>query len=58
MISADGNTQSFNWSIIAGIGTIDCASSGSVNYSAGNPIFRGINCVDTIGRFYNNGANL
>ncbi|KAA6404186.1 MAG: hypothetical protein EZS28_000295 [Streblomastix strix] len=54
----DGNTLSFNGSIIAGTGTTGSASSGSVNYSAGNPILWGINSVDTTGGFYSNGTNI
>ncbi|KAA6372687.1 MAG: hypothetical protein EZS28_031787 [Streblomastix strix] len=49
MISADGNTLSFNGSVIAGTGATSGASNGSVNYSAGNPILWGLNSVDTNG---------
>ncbi|KAA6402596.1 MAG: hypothetical protein EZS28_001875 [Streblomastix strix] len=54
-ISADGNTLSFNGSIISGTGA---TNGGSVNYSAGNPILWGVNSVDTNGGFYSNGTNI
>ncbi|KAA6367055.1 MAG: hypothetical protein EZS28_037418, partial [Streblomastix strix] len=57
-ISADGNTLSFNGSVIAGTGASTGASNGSVNYSAGNPILWGLNSVDTNGGFYSNGTNI
>ncbi|KAA6395991.1 MAG: hypothetical protein EZS28_008482 [Streblomastix strix] len=57
-ISADGNTLSFNGSVIAGTGTTGCASNGSVNYSAGNPILWGVNSVGTLGGFYSDGAQV
>ncbi|KAA6328250.1 MAG: hypothetical protein EZS28_053737 [Streblomastix strix] len=57
-ISADGNTLSFNGSIIAGTGAQNGAASGSVIYSAGNPILWGLNSVDTNGGFYSNGNNV
>ncbi|KAA6360221.1 MAG: hypothetical protein EZS28_044252 [Streblomastix strix] len=55
MISTDGNTLSFNGSIISGTGA---TNGGSVNYSAGNPILWGVNSVDTNGGFYSNGTNI
>ncbi|KAA6379538.1 MAG: hypothetical protein EZS28_024937 [Streblomastix strix] len=58
MISADGNTLSFNGSIIAGTGATNEANSGSVEYSAGNPILWGVNSVETEGGFYSNGINI
>ncbi|KAA6383872.1 MAG: hypothetical protein EZS28_020602 [Streblomastix strix] len=58
MISADGNTLSFNGSIIAGTGATSGASNGSVNYSAGNPILWGMNSTDTNGGFQSNGTNI
>ncbi|KAA6355268.1 MAG: hypothetical protein EZS28_049205 [Streblomastix strix] len=58
MISADGNTLSFNGSVIAGTGAQSGAASGSVNYSAGNSILWGLNSVDTNGGFYSNGNNV
>ncbi|KAA6374596.1 MAG: hypothetical protein EZS28_029877, partial [Streblomastix strix] len=58
MISADGNTLTFNGSVIAGTGATSGASNGSVNYSAGNPILWGVNSVDTNGGFYSNGTNI
>ncbi|KAA6378384.1 MAG: hypothetical protein EZS28_026088, partial [Streblomastix strix] len=58
MISADGNTLSFNGSIIAGTGATSGASNGSVNYSAGNPILWGVNSVDTNGGFYSDGPKI
>ncbi|KAA6364695.1 MAG: hypothetical protein EZS28_039778, partial [Streblomastix strix] len=58
MISADGNTLSFNGSVIAGTGASTGASNGSVNYSAGNPILWGVNSVDTNGGFYSDGNNV
>ncbi|KAA6365231.1 MAG: hypothetical protein EZS28_039242 [Streblomastix strix] len=48
-ISPDGNTLSFNRSVIAGTGATNGASNGSVNYSAGNPILWGVNSTDPIG---------
>ncbi|KAA6358367.1 MAG: hypothetical protein EZS28_046106, partial [Streblomastix strix] len=54
MISADGNTLSFNGSVIAGTGAQSGSSNGSVNYSAGNPLLWGMNSVDTNGGFYSN----
>ncbi|KAA6388767.1 MAG: hypothetical protein EZS28_015705, partial [Streblomastix strix] len=57
-ISADGNTLSFNGSVIAGVGATNGASSGSVQYSAGNPILWGVNSVGTEGGFYSNGTNI
>ncbi|KAA6392185.1 MAG: hypothetical protein EZS28_012286, partial [Streblomastix strix] len=57
-ISADGNTLSFNGSIIAGTGATSGASNGSVNYSAGNPILWGMNSTGTEGGFYSNGTNI
>ncbi|KAA6373805.1 MAG: hypothetical protein EZS28_030668 [Streblomastix strix] len=58
IISADGNTLSFNGSVIAGTGATNGASNGSVNYSAGNPILWGVNSVGTEGGFYSNGTNI
>ncbi|KAA6364918.1 MAG: hypothetical protein EZS28_039555, partial [Streblomastix strix] len=58
MISADGNTLSFNGSVIAGTGATSGASNGSVNYSAGNPILWGLNSVDTNGGFYSDGPKI
>ncbi|KAA6357365.1 MAG: hypothetical protein EZS28_047108 [Streblomastix strix] len=57
-ISADGNTLTFNGSVIAGTGATTGASNGSVNYSAGNPILWGVNSTDPIGGFYSNGSNI
>ncbi|KAA6383711.1 MAG: hypothetical protein EZS28_020764 [Streblomastix strix] len=57
-ISADGNTLSFNGSVIAGVCTANGATNGSVNYSAGNPILWGVNSVGTEGGFYSNGNNV
>ncbi|KAA6360273.1 MAG: hypothetical protein EZS28_044200, partial [Streblomastix strix] len=57
-ISADGNTLSFNGSVIAGTGASNGASNGSVNYSAGNPILWGMNSTDANGGFYSNGTNI
>ncbi|KAA6384729.1 MAG: hypothetical protein EZS28_019745 [Streblomastix strix] len=57
-ISADGNTLTFNGSVIAGTGAINGATNGSVNYSAGNPILWGVNSTDPIGGFYSNGTNI
>ncbi|KAA6359071.1 MAG: hypothetical protein EZS28_045402, partial [Streblomastix strix] len=57
-ISADGNTLSFNGSVIAGTGASTGASNGSVNYSAGNPILQGLNSVDTNGGFYSDGPKV
>ncbi|KAA6357916.1 MAG: hypothetical protein EZS28_046557 [Streblomastix strix] len=58
MISADGNTLTFNGSVIAGTGASTGASNGSVNYSAGNPILWGLNSVDTNGGFYSDGPKV
>ncbi|KAA6393158.1 MAG: hypothetical protein EZS28_011313 [Streblomastix strix] len=58
MISADGNTLSFNGSVIAGTGASTGASNGSVNYSAGNPILWGVNSADTNGGFYSDGPKV
>ncbi|KAA6370914.1 MAG: hypothetical protein EZS28_033559 [Streblomastix strix] len=58
LISADGNTLSFNGSVIAGTGASTGASNGSVNYSAGNPILWGVNSVDTNGGFYSDGPKV
>ncbi|KAA6398166.1 MAG: hypothetical protein EZS28_006306 [Streblomastix strix] len=57
-ISADGNTLSFNRSVIAGTGASNGATNRSVNYSAGNPILWGQNSTDPIGRFYSDGAKV
>ncbi|KAA6382985.1 MAG: hypothetical protein EZS28_021486, partial [Streblomastix strix] len=57
-ISADGNTLSFNGSVIAGTGASNGATNGSVNYSAGNPILWGVNSTGTEGEFYSNGTNI
>ncbi|KAA6382076.1 MAG: hypothetical protein EZS28_022396 [Streblomastix strix] len=64
-ISSDGNTLSFNGSVIAGTGATNGASlsqtpptANSVNYSAGNPIIWGANSTDPIGGFYSNGAKV
>ncbi|KAA6386556.1 MAG: hypothetical protein EZS28_017918 [Streblomastix strix] len=57
-ISADGNTLSFNGSVIAGTGAQSGASNGSVNYSADNPILLGANSVDTNGGFYSDGPKV
>ncbi|KAA6361987.1 MAG: hypothetical protein EZS28_042487 [Streblomastix strix] len=57
-ISADGNTLTFNGSVIAGTGATNGATNGSVNYSAGNPILRGVNCTGTEGGFYSDGAKV
>ncbi|KAA6356640.1 MAG: hypothetical protein EZS28_031627 [Streblomastix strix] len=58
MISADGNTLTFNGSVIAGTGATNGATNGSVNYSAGNPILWGVNSVDTNGGFYSDGPKV
>ncbi|KAA6397395.1 MAG: hypothetical protein EZS28_007082 [Streblomastix strix] len=58
VISADGNTLTFNGSVIAGTGATNGATSGSVNYSAGNPILWGVNSVGTEGGFYSDGAKV
>ncbi|KAA6400414.1 MAG: hypothetical protein EZS28_004064 [Streblomastix strix] len=58
MISADGNTLSFNGSEIAGVGATNGATNCSVNYSAGNPILCGANSVGTEDGFYSNGNNV
>ncbi|KAA6369606.1 MAG: hypothetical protein EZS28_034867, partial [Streblomastix strix] len=57
-ISADGNTLTFNGSVIAGTGASNGASNGSVQYSAGNPILWGENSTGTEGGFYSNGTNI
>ncbi|KAA6358024.1 MAG: hypothetical protein EZS28_046449 [Streblomastix strix] len=57
-ISADGNTLSFNGSVIAGTGASNGASNGSVNYSAGNPILWGQYSNGTEGGFYSDGSNI
>ncbi|KAA6386455.1 MAG: hypothetical protein EZS28_018018 [Streblomastix strix] len=57
-ISADGNTLTFNGSVIAGIGATNGATNGSVNYSAGNPNLWGVNSVDTNVGFYSDGAKV
>ncbi|KAA6372763.1 MAG: hypothetical protein EZS28_031710 [Streblomastix strix] len=54
-ISADGNTLTFNGSVIAGTGTTNGASNGSVNYSAGNQILWRQNSTDPIGGIYSDG---
>ncbi|KAA6372859.1 MAG: hypothetical protein EZS28_031616 [Streblomastix strix] len=58
LISADGNTLSFNGSVIAGTGATTGASNGSVNYSAGNPILWGVYSVDINGGFYSDGPKI
>ncbi|KAA6373032.1 MAG: hypothetical protein EZS28_031442 [Streblomastix strix] len=58
VISADGQTLSFNGSVIAGTGAQSGSSNGSVNYSAGNPILWGVNSVDTNGGFYSDGPKV
>ncbi|KAA6364053.1 MAG: hypothetical protein EZS28_040419, partial [Streblomastix strix] len=50
-MSADGKTLTFNGSVFAGTGMTGRASSGSVNYFAGNPIIWGVNSVGTEGDF-------
>ncbi|KAA6390909.1 MAG: hypothetical protein EZS28_013567 [Streblomastix strix] len=57
-ISADGNTLSFNGSVIAGTGATTGATNGSVTYSEGNPILWGTNNAGTEGGFYSDGANV
>ncbi|KAA6381758.1 MAG: hypothetical protein EZS28_022714 [Streblomastix strix] len=57
-ISADGNTLSFNGSVIAGVGATNGATNGSVQYSAGNLILWGVNSTGTEGGFYSNGTNI
>ncbi|KAA6402836.1 MAG: hypothetical protein EZS28_001634 [Streblomastix strix] len=57
-ISADGNTLSFNGSVIAGTGATNGATNGSVNYSAGNPILWGVNSIGTDGGFYSDGEKV
>ncbi|KAA6401276.1 MAG: hypothetical protein EZS28_003193 [Streblomastix strix] len=64
-ISADGNTLTFNGSVIAGTGATNGATmsqtppaAGSVNYSAGNPILWGVNSIGTEGGFYSDGAKV
>ncbi|KAA6370320.1 MAG: hypothetical protein EZS28_034154 [Streblomastix strix] len=58
MISDDGNTLTFNGSVIAGTCATSGASNGSVNYSAGNTILWGVNSVDTNGGFYSDGPKI
>ncbi|KAA6372519.1 MAG: hypothetical protein EZS28_031955 [Streblomastix strix] len=58
MISADGNTLSFNGSVITGTGATNGATNGSVNYSADNPILWCANSVGTEGGIYSNGNNV
>ncbi|KAA6391668.1 MAG: hypothetical protein EZS28_012806 [Streblomastix strix] len=58
LISADGNTLTFNGSVIAGTGATNGATNGQVNYSAGNPILRSVKSEDTTGRFYCDGAKV
>ncbi|KAA6378178.1 MAG: hypothetical protein EZS28_026296, partial [Streblomastix strix] len=58
IISAEGETLTFNGSVIAGTGATSGASNGSVNYSAGNPILWGLNSVDTNGGFYSDGPKV
>ncbi|KAA6392697.1 MAG: hypothetical protein EZS28_011775 [Streblomastix strix] len=58
VISVDGNTLTFNGSVIAGTGASTGASNGSVNYSADNPILWGVNSVGTEGGFYSDGAKV
>ncbi|KAA6377617.1 MAG: hypothetical protein EZS28_026857 [Streblomastix strix] len=58
MISADGNTLSFNGSVIDGTGASNGASNGQVNYSAGNPILWGLNSTDSNGGFFSSGSNI
>ncbi|KAA6374750.1 MAG: hypothetical protein EZS28_029722 [Streblomastix strix] len=57
-ISADGNTLSFNGSVIAGTGATNGAINGSINYSAGNAILWGVNSVGTEGGFYSDGPKI
>ncbi|KAA6375167.1 MAG: hypothetical protein EZS28_029307 [Streblomastix strix] len=57
-ISADGNTLTFNGSVIVGTCATNGASSGSINYSAGNPILWGTNSTGTEGGFQSNGTNI
>ncbi|KAA6387163.1 MAG: hypothetical protein EZS28_017310 [Streblomastix strix] len=57
-ISADGNTLTFNGSVIAGTGATTGASNGSVNYSQDNPIFWGANNTDPRGEFCSDGAKV
>ncbi|KAA6360239.1 MAG: hypothetical protein EZS28_044234, partial [Streblomastix strix] len=57
-ISADGNTLTFNGSVIAGTGATNGATNGSFQYSAGNPILWGVNSTGTEGGFYSNGTNI
>ncbi|KAA6378765.1 MAG: hypothetical protein EZS28_025706, partial [Streblomastix strix] len=54
----DGNTLTFNGSVIAGAGATNGAANGSVNYSAGNPILWGVNSVGTEGGFYSDGPKI
>ncbi|KAA6402478.1 MAG: hypothetical protein EZS28_001991 [Streblomastix strix] len=55
VITADGNTLSFNDSLIVGTGTIGSASNCTINYSAGNPIVWSVNSVGKGGRFHSDG---
>ncbi|KAA6401113.1 MAG: hypothetical protein EZS28_003362 [Streblomastix strix] len=57
-ISVDGNSLSFNGSVIAGSGATNGATNGSVNYSAGNPILWGVNSTGTEGGFYSDGPKV
>ncbi|KAA6363377.1 MAG: hypothetical protein EZS28_041096, partial [Streblomastix strix] len=57
-ISPDGNTLTFNGSVIAGVGATNGASNGSDQYSAGNPILWGVNSTGTEGGFCSNGINI
>ncbi|KAA6384828.1 MAG: hypothetical protein EZS28_019646 [Streblomastix strix] len=57
-ISADGNTLTFNGSVIAGACATNGATNGSVNYSAGNPILWGVNSVGTKGGFQSDGPKI
>ncbi|KAA6399938.1 MAG: hypothetical protein EZS28_004534 [Streblomastix strix] len=58
VVYADGNTLSFNCSVIAGIGTTGSANNGSVNYSAGNPILCGVSIIGTEEGFYSDGVKV
>ncbi|KAA6368801.1 MAG: hypothetical protein EZS28_035672, partial [Streblomastix strix] len=57
-ISADGNTLSFNGSVVASTGASNGAANVSVNHSAGNPILCSVNSTGTEGGFYSNGSNI
>ncbi|KAA6381970.1 MAG: hypothetical protein EZS28_022504 [Streblomastix strix] len=57
-ISVDGNTLTFNGSIIAGTGSNNGATNGPVNYYAGNPLLWGVNSTGTEGGFYSNATNI